>query len=1599
MRPHRARAALGGLLATATLLGLSLTGFTAQAADDNLALGKPVTASEYEVETTAPAKAVDGDLATRWGTSQNKAAGEWIDIDLQGEQTVRQIDIDFERTDAAQNITGYQVELKEGDTYTTVYTKNERAAQHEAITLDKDHTATHVKVTILNADGGTLNWVNVGINEIAVYPTVHEEVIDTPDTNHMLNATMTASSSETATLGPEKAIDRNRTDRANRWASDYETPSDIWLQGDFSQPTLIKDIRVYFFHRDAAPTPSNVISFDVTYTDIDGKKQTAKANWTMDTDGDGYATDAVIQLDTAITARSIKLENFAIGNGSWNNVSVAEWEVYSNDQAEPGATLDSVVDALENDHRTIGTDVDTLPEPTLPDGFTAEFNGADYEQLIAADGTINHPLTDRTVQVAYVVTDKTTGETATTSDIPYVVQGTKTQAEGMNAKPTIIPEIAEWHSDSTDSLPLNAINTVTYDDPSLKAVVDEFVLDYADFTGVTLNAVQDGAQAGAFNFSLTGANQLGDEGYTLAITADRMNAASQSVTGNMYAMQTILQMTRQDANAFPIGSMRDYPRFEVRGFLMDVARKPVSLEMMREVTRTMRYYKMNDFQAHLSDNYIFLENYGKGENENEAFKAYDAFRLESSLTNEAGESPTAGDYAISKADFQEFIRSERALGMNIVPEIDVPAHANSFTKVWPDLMVKNKVSPSNKNRPLIDHLDVSKPETIAKIKEIFDDYTKGDDPTFDAQTTVHIGADEFLADYTAYREFINELVPYVKQTNTVREWGGLTWIDDGKTQIVPEAIEDVQVNLWSSSWSDGLQMYEMGYDLINTIDDYGYMVPNGNRGRANSYGDLLNVTRIFDSFEPNRLKTRSGYKYVPSGDDQMLGAAFAIWSDNIDKNASGLTESDLYWRFFDAMPYYAEKTWSQTGKEKGSADALADLAEQQGTGPRINPYYQADSVDDAYASYDFEHEGDDATGNERDLTLDAASTKDGELRLSGGSSYATTPIDQLGNGNELTFDITLNKAAKPGDILFEADSAYGTHDLRIMDDGSLGFTRELYDYSFGYELPVGKKVTVTIAVDQQSTKLYVDGEYVADATGSFIHNGIVKKTGITAATFALPLQRVGSATQAVDATIDNVVVKPSTEAVDEYDKAAWTGTTNSETVYDSKEGLLTYAFDNKPGTHWHSNWQGATDKLTGSNSFYAEIDFGRQYEISQFSFTPRTDQPSGRVTKADLYVKAAEGDEWTKIAVDQTFANDETKKTFVFDARKVRYAKFVAKASNDGWVAVSEFDIANKPASTYRVFVAADPAEGGVVNVAAGTDDGTAVDVRGGSEVTVSAEANDGYTFAGWYHVGDEPVSEEASYTFAVEGNTALTARFTKDEVPPAPEPVDRTGLDKAIAAAGDVDRSRYTDKSLAALDAALATAEETNARTDATQADVDAAAKTLQDAIAGLEERPVTPPDPEPTDPADKTDLGKAIAAAKTIDRGLYTDKSLAALDIALAAAEQLSAVADATQADVDAAAKTLQDAIAGLEKKDDGSDTPVTPDPGDGDDKPGVDDKPGTGDKPGDTTKPDAKPGTSKPSGKPGLSNTGSAVAGMGLTMIVLAGLAGAIMWRRRA
>ena len=915
---------------------------------------------------------------------------------------------------------------------------------------------------------------------------------------------------------------------------------------------------------------------------------------------------------------------------------------------------------------------------------------------------------------------------------------------------------------------------------------------------------------------------------------------------------------------------------------------------------------MNDFQPHLSDNLSFLENYStNANNEEEAFNAYEAFRLESSLINENNpdpnrRNPTAKDYFFTKDEFRSFIQEERALGMNIVPEIDVPAHATAFTKVWPELALrgKNPLSPVGKYRTLIDHLNINDARAKQLILDIFGEYTKGTNPVFDSETTVHVGADEFLynKDYDSYRRWLNEFIPAVKaqNNNTIRMWGGLTWIN-GPTQIKEEAIEGVQMNLWSKDWADGIDMYNMGYDLINTIDTYGYMVP-GNSGRG-QYGDYLNLPDVHNNYECNLVSTKNhgGFRHIPSGDDQMLGGAFAIWNDNIDVKSSGLTESDLYHRFFDAMPLYAEKTWAATGKEK-TLEQITKGAQDKGTGPRTNPYYQekTDKNGEVF-KYDF-NSLNDLSENQHHLTLgENAKVENGTLTLGDEVSYVTTPIKQLGNGNALSFDITLSQEAKPGDIIFEETSPYGKHDLRIMDDGVLGFTRELHEYRFGnYKLPVNETINIRIEVESQSTKLYVNDEFVANATGRFVRNGKIKKDGITNATFALPLERIGSKENSIVATIDNVSVYNSEKGL--ISKEKWHGQTESEKKPDNP---FTFAFDNDPNTFWHSNWGAHTDTIpsdrnpvgsgVGKDGIEAILHFEEGIYTDNFSFTPRLDMENGRVTEASLYVNISSDQDnpiWELVGDKKEFVNDTSRKTFKFDAREIYGVKFIATKSNTGHVCISEFDV--------RAVQKVNKAEL--------------------EALLAETIVLDNYT-----------ISSAKAYQTAIEKGKEIfeNPKATQDTVNEAIQAiqnakdslVDLSTLKAAIAAAKEItDLDKYTEEFVKALQEALEKGNKLVEKGNATKEQVMQVTQAIHDAIASLSEKPT--PELEPKPNVNKDALSELIKKALEIKADGYTKDSYEVLQGVITSANAVVGNEKVTQEQVNAMVKTLQAAMDGLKK-----------------------------------------------------------------------------------
>lgn len=713
---------------------------------------------------------------------------------------------------------------------------------------------------------------------------------------------------------------------------------------------------------------------------------------------------------------------------------------------------------------------------SVTNDWTAEFIGSDFPQLVDDDLKVHMPLTDTQAVLSFICRK---GSRVVEKDCPLMLNG---EFPAFGKKPNVIPEPAQWHG--TDGI-LKSISSYSCD-AALFETAEAFAAELYSVSGIKLTYAENGDVHFALDDKLL---YLGAEGYEIECKKSFLRVSSSGELGAVWAGKTICQLMVQ--GGFPCGIMRDYPRYSVRGFMLDVGRKPVSLEMLERIADKMAWYKLNDFQLHLSDNYIWLEDYADRGDES-TYDAYQAFRLESDLKNDKGETPTAKDYCYSKKEFSNFMKACAEKGVRVTPEIDMPAHALAFTKAFPEYAVTNQVSILMKKRPLTDHIDVSRPEAVDFVKRIFDEYIKGDEPVFPEGTTVHIGADEFLSDYSAYRRFINEIVPYIKKTNPVRLWGGLTWIKDKpETQIEKEAIENVEMNLWNNDWADGREMYDMGFKLINTIDNLLYIVPNGTKIRA-PYMDFINRRKAFKCFEPNRVRLKEKGRYVnlPAGNKQVIGGCFAIWQDNIDKRSKGITEQDLYDRFIDSAAFMAEKNWgSCTDKNTITAVDAAESVMNHSLQGRKNSFTAMNSIS-----------------------------------LKGDASFVETGCKKLALGDKLHLSIEF-KEVKAGQIIMEADAPYGTYDIRITENHKLGFTNENYEFEFDFPLVPNKRYDITIDTKPLRTSVKSGAFINKKATGSFSFNGTVRSKNIKNSTLLIPVQRLGSKTNSVKAEIFSISVK------------------------------------------------------------------------------------------------------------------------------------------------------------------------------------------------------------------------------------------------------------------------------------------------------------------------------------------------------------------------------------------------------------------------------------------------------------------------------------------
>ncbi len=153
--------------------------------------------------------------------------------------------------------------------------------------------------------------------------------------------------------------------------------------------------------------------------------------------------------------------------------------------------------------------------------------------------------------------------------------------------------------------------------------------------------------------------------------------------------------------------------------------------------------------------------------------------------------------------------------------------------------------------------------------------------------------------------------------------------------------------------------------------------------------------------------------------------------------------------------------------------------------------------------------------------------------------------------------------------------------------------------------------------------------------------------------------------------------------------------------------------------------------------------------------------------------------------------------------------------------------------------------------------------------------------------------------------NTAVQALVEKAA---SPAGIDKSSVENVIQKANYLRPSDYTGASWNKVSTALAEAEVLNESADETQAQIDAAAEALKDAIASLVKNTAAPAG------INKDDLRDVIDSIANKNEREYTKESWSSLQTALKTATDLNESTSVTQADVDAAVTSLNSAVTTL-------------------------------------------------------------------------------------
>lgn len=686
--------------------------------------------------------------------------------------------------------------------------------------------------------------------------------------------------------------------------------------------------------------------------------------------------------------------------------------------------------------------------------YKAVLYGSSNRQVVDLAGNVYTPLTDKKVYLIYDIVDTQAGDEVVARldrNIILDVAGSNPDA-GVNEMPNVVPGLQEWYGREGNFVLSDTAKIVAKSDEEMKAA-QMLKMFLEEMAGVSLEISENAAEPGdiVLRFTPDKLAELGDEGYYVDIDEQIVIEAPARI-GMQYGGVSIAQILYQDVEHvnIPKGVIRDYPKYEIRGGMMDVARRFFELDYVEEMAKYMAWFKMNTLHLHIN------EDGGLGGEYSSSFvvesKKYPALN-----TYNTG-------YIWSQDDYRQMQKNVKEFGIHVITEIDTPGHATIFQKINPAI-----VNGSNFN--LSQYYD----ECLELIKDVFDEYLDGPDPVFQG-AIVNIGTDESSNGNENMRRYINDLAQYCLAKDNVDKvsfWGNQS-LYYGETVIDSEHLIN---QIWDSADQRVEQALEEGYQIINSTSNSMYIIPGNGNGLHNGYVDMAAFydtwggTIDFDTnrqSNPTWIANRNYYCAYDllKGDPKILGTLFCNWNDR-----SWGFDADIMDLVLSYVGVISEKCWYGDENRFAAGSDFVKAFEAVGDyGPDANPRGYVDSDTDVIANYHFEvltdgKAADESNGYDADVHGAVVEKPDenykngNALKLSADTEISL-PFDSVGYPYTVNFDIYLNGDQDENAVLFQGGNS--TFYLNYEGRG-VGFTQGKYGFTFDTFIPTDQWVNVTIS--------------------------------------------------------------------------------------------------------------------------------------------------------------------------------------------------------------------------------------------------------------------------------------------------------------------------------------------------------------------------------------------------------------------------------------------------------------------------------------------------------------------------------------------------------